>query len=151
MRMLAGSGLTLAFLALVAARLWSVFGLSRVSGWVPLSVLSATLVLLLLQLAVELLAARRASQAPERPGAAARRRRATAATAWIGVLLLLSWLLGVVAGSALFCAAWLRWHARLRWSASLAQAAGLGLVLWLAFARLLGTGLYAGLLGPLFR
>lgn len=151
MRLLAGSGLTLAFLALVGPMLWSAFGLSRVSGWVPLSVLSATGVLLLLQLAVELLAARRAPSRPHRPGAAARRRGAMAAAAWIGVLLLLSWLLGVVAGSALFCAAWLRWHARLRWSASLAQAAGLGFVLWLAFAQLLGTGLYAGLLGQLFR
>jgi hypothetical protein len=141
-RLLAGSGLTLAFLALVAPMLWSAFGLSRVSGWVPLSVLSATLVLLLLQLAVELLAARRAQSPPQRPGAAA---------AWIGVLLLLSWLLGVVAGSALFCAAWLRWHARLRWSASLTQAAGLGFVLWLVFAQLLGSGLYVGLLAQLLR
>lgn len=151
MRLLAGSGLTLAFLALVAPMLWSAFGLSRVSGWVPLSVLSVTLVLLLLQLAAELLAARRAPQPVDRPESDARKQRAVAAAAWIGVLLLLSWLLGVVAGSALFCAAWLRWHARLRWTASLAQAAGLGFVLWLAFAQLLGTGLYAGLLGQLFR
>lgn len=151
MKLLAGSGLTLAFLALVAPMLWSAFGLSRVSGWVPLSVLSATLVLLLLQLAIELLAARRAPQPVARPQLAARQRRALAAVAWIGLLLLLSWLLGVVAGSALFCAAWLRWHARDRWSASLAQAAGLGLALWLVFAHLLGTGLYAGLLGQLLR
>jgi hypothetical protein len=150
-RLLAGSWLTLAFLALVAPMLWSAFGLSRVSGWVPLCVLSATLALLLLQLAIELLAARRAPQPVERPESAARKGRALAAVAWIGLLLLLSWLLGVVAGSALLCAAWMRWHARASWSVSLAQAAGLGLALWLVFAQLLGTGLYAGLLGQLLR
>lgn len=151
MRLLAGSWLTLGFLALVALMLWSALGLSRVSGWIPLSVLSVTSMLLVWQLVSEVLAARRAQQAAERPQAAARGRRALAAMAWIGLLLLLSWLLGVVAGSALFCAAWLRWHARAPWAASLAQAAGLGFVLWLAFAQLLGTGLYAGLLGQLFR
>jgi MFS superfamily sulfate permease-like transporter len=150
-RLLAGSWLTLAFIAAVALMLWSALGLSRVSGWIPLSVLSATCMLLIWQLVSEALAARRAPHAPARPEAAVRDRRALAAMAWIGLLLLLSWLLGVVAGSALFCAAWLRWHARASWTASLAQAAGLGFVLWLAFAQLLGAGLYAGLLGQLFR
>jgi len=150
-RLLAGSWLTLAFLAVVVLMLTSALGLSRVSGWIPLSVLSATLVLLLVQLAVEVLAARRAPQAPARPERPARNRRAAAAMAWIGLLLLLSWLLGVVAGSALFCAVWLRWHARASWAASLAQAVGLGFVLWLTFVQLLGTGLYAGLLAQLLR
>lgn len=151
MRLLAGSWLTLGFLAVVVLMLWSARGLSNVSGWIPLSVLSVTLALLSWQLASEVLAARRASQGPERPERAVRRRRAVAAAAWIGLLLLLCWLLGVAVGSALFCAAWLRWHAGAGWPASLAQAAGLGLVLWLVFGQLLGTALYAGLLGQLLR
>lgn len=151
MRRLADSWLTLTFIVAVAL-LWSAsFGLSRVSGWIPLSVLSATLVLLLWQLVTELLAARPEQPHSQHPETALRSRRAAAAAAWIGLLLLVSWLLGVVAGSALFCLAWLRWHARAAWTPSLLQAAGLGLALWLVFARFLGTGLYAGLLWPLLR
>lgn len=151
MRLLAGSWLTLAFLAVVVLMLWSALGLSRVSGWIPLSVLFVTSILLAWQLGIEVLAAHRAPRAVERPELAARKRRAAAAAAWIGLLLLLSWLLGVAVGSALFCAAWLRWHARAGWPASLAQGLGLGLALWLVFGQLLGTLLYAGLLGQLLR
>jgi hypothetical protein len=153
MKGLIGSWLTLAFIALVALMLAAAAGLSRVSGWIPLIVLSATLVLLLWQLAAELLAHRsrfsRAPPAREAPGPDARGRRAVAVIAWIGLLLLLSWLSGVVAGTTLFSIAWLRWHARERWPASLAQAAGLGFALWLVFGRILGSGLYPGVLWPL--
>jgi hypothetical protein len=153
MKGLIGSGLTLAFIALVALMLAAALGLSRVSGWIPLIVLSLTLALLLWQLAAELLARRAGfSGAPARregSGPDARGRRALAVIAWIGLLLLLSWLAGVVAGTTLFSIAWLRWHARERWSASLAQAAGLGLALWLVFGRILGSGLYPGVLLPL--
>jgi hypothetical protein len=153
MRQLAGSWLTLAFIALVVLMLAAALGLSRVSGWIPLIVLSVTLALLLWQLAAELLTHRgRFSRAPARregSGPDARGRRALAVIAWIGLLLLLSWLLGVVAGTTLFSLAWLRLHAHERWPASLAQAAGLGLALWLVFGRILGSGLYPGVLLPL--
>lgn len=157
---LSGSWLTLAFIALVALMLAAAAGLSRVSGWIPLIVLSATLVLLLWQLAAELLAHRSrfiSRQAnpevpcPEAPGTDSQGRRASAAVAWIGLLLLLSWLSGVVAGTALFSVAWMRWHAHERWAPSLALAAGLGLALWLVFGQILGSGLYAGVLWPLLR
>jgi Tripartite tricarboxylate transporter TctB family len=157
-----GSGLTLAFIALVILMLAAAAGLSRVSGWIPLVVLSATLLLLLWQLAVEVLAARQAQvgdQGSDQAGAKEgdgwtafadpRDRRAAAAIAWIGLLLLLSWLAGVIAGTALFSLAWLRGHARERWAPSLAQAAGLALVLWLVFGPILGSGLYPGVLWPL--
>lgn len=159
MKQLIGSWLTLAFIALVALMLAAAAGLSRVSGWIPLIVLSATLVLLLWQLAIELMAARSGQFSEQGSGKAAgtdpRDRRAAAAVAWIGVLLLLSWLTGVVAGATVFSLAWLRWHARERWASSMAQAAALGLVLWLVFGQVLGSGLYPGvlwpLLGPLLR
>ncbi len=143
LRSVSGSGLTLLFIALVVLMLAAALGLSRVSGWIPLIVLSLTLALLLWQLAAELLARR------EGAGPDARGRRALAVIAWIGLLLLLSWLAGVVAGTTLFSIAWLRWHARERWPASLAQAAGLGLALWLVFGQILGSGLYPGVLLPL--
>ncbi len=153
LRTVSGSGLTLLFIALVVLMLAAALGLSRVSGWIPLIVLSLTLALLLWQLAAELLARRGGlGSAPERregAGPDARGRRALAVIAWIGLLLLLSWLAGVVAGTTLFSIAWLRWHARERWPASLAQAAGLGLALWLVFGRILGSGLYPGVLLPL--
>lgn len=153
--MRAGSWLTLAFITLVALMLASAAGLSRVSGWIPLIVLSATLVLLLWQLAIELLAARHDRFSKQGSGKAAGAdpsgRRAAAAVAWIGVLLLLSWLTGVVAGAMVFSLAWLRWHARERWASSLAQAVVLGLALWLVFGQIFGAGLYAGVLWPLLR
>lgn len=153
LRTVSGSGLTLLFIALVVLMLAAALGLSRVSAWIPLIVLSLTLALLLWQLAAELLARRGGfGSAPARregAGPDARGRRALAVIAWIGLLLLLSWLAGVVAGTTLFSIAWLRWHARERWPASLAQAAGLGLALWLVFGRILGSGLYPGVLLPL--
>jgi hypothetical protein len=151
MKQLIGSGLTLAFIALVALMLAAAAG-SAASGWIT-DRPPATLVLLLWQLAVELLESRRGQLGKQGSGTASgadrSSRRASAAVAWIGALLLLSWLTGVVAGATVFSLAWLRWHARERWGSSAAQAAALGLVLWLVFGQILGTGLYPGVLWPL--
>jgi Tripartite tricarboxylate transporter TctB family len=139
------------FAAGVSLMLWTSFGLSRASAWVPQWVLAITLILLLLQLARELLAAPSAlaqirMQAPD-----GRRKRAVAALIWLSMLLLLTWLLGTAPGGALFCCAWLRWHAGERWPLSLAIAAGLGITLWLLFTFFLGIGLYPGALWPYLR
>lgn len=128
--------------------LWASFGLSRASAWVPQWVLAITLILLLLQLARELLAAPHALLQTGLPATDGRRKRAMAALAWLGVLLLLTWLLGTAPGGALFCCAWLRWHAGEPWPLTLGIAAGLGMVLWLLFSESLGVSLYAGLLWP---
>ena len=128
--------------------LWTSFGLSRASAWVPRWVLAITLILLLLQLTRELLAAPHALVQTGIQAADGRRKRAVAALIWLGVLLLLTWLLGTAPGGALFCFAWLRWHAGEPWPVSLAIAAGLGMALWLLFSELLGVSLYAGLLWP---
>jgi hypothetical protein len=61
-------------------------------------------------------------------------------------LLLLTWLFGVAPASALFCLAWLRWHAGENRTVSLVLSAGLGLLLWILFPVLLGVDLYPGLL-----
>ena len=143
-----GSWLTIVFAAGVSLMLWTSFGLSRASAWVPQWVLAISLILLLLQLARELLAARNALAQTGMHAANGRRRRAVAAAAWLGLLMLLAWMLGIALGGALFCFAWLRGHAGEPWPLTLGIAAGLGMVLWLLFSELLGISLYAGLLWP---
>jgi len=145
MRFLAQRWLTLCFLLLVGLMLWSAFGLSRVSGGIPRIVLAATCLLLVLQFLLDL---RRADPRPaeDLSGRGARER---AAVAWILALLFGSWLAGVVAGSSLFCLAWMRWHARERWPLALGLAVAVGGLLWLVFGRLPGPGLYPGLIGGL--
>ncbi len=143
-----GSWLTIVFAAGVSLMLWTSFGLSRASAWVPRWVLAITLILLLLQLARELLAALNTAAQTRMQASDGRHKRAMAALVWLGALLLLTWLLGTAPGGALFCCAWLRWHAGEYWPLSLAIAAGLGITLWLLFTVLLGMGLYAGALWP---
>lgn len=126
--------------------LWASFGLSRASAWVPQWVLAITLILLLLQLAHELLAAPNASAQMRMQASDGRHKRAMAALVWLVLLLLLTWLLGTAPGGALFCCAWLRWHAGERWPLAVGTATGLGIALWVLFSVLLGVGLYAGLL-----
>jgi hypothetical protein len=146
-----GSWLTIAFAAGATLLLWTSFDLSRASAWVPRWVLAITLILLLLQLARELLAARNGPALAGKRSTNGRRNRAWSAVTWIGLLLLLTWLLGPALGGALFCCAWLRWHAGERWPLSLAIAAGLGITPWLLFTVFLGMGLYAGALWPYLR
>jgi len=126
--------------------LWTSFGLGHTSAWVPQWVLAITLILLLFQLVRELSAARNASAQTRMPTADGRRKRAVAALVWLGLLLLLTWLFGTAPGGALFCCAWLRWHAGEPWPVSLAIAAALGIALWLLFTVFLSVGLYPGYL-----
>ncbi len=126
--------------------LWASFGLSRASSWVPQWVLGITLLLLLLQLVGELLAARSALVQTQPHAVDDRRGRIVAAAAWLSLLTLLTWLIGTAAGGALFCYVWLRWHAGERWPLAVGTAAGLGIVLWVLFSLLFGVGLYAGIL-----
>jgi hypothetical protein len=140
----AESWLTLVFTLLTAAMLVASFWLSRPSAWVPRVVLCVTLPLLLWQLIRELRSPGMDGKA-EVSGA-----RALAASAWICLLPVLAWLLGAAAGSAVFCAAWLRWHAAERWLSSLAIAAALGLSIWLLFGVFLGVELYVGIIPASF-
>jgi phosphate/sulfate permease len=128
--------------------LWASFKLSHSSAWVPRWVLAITLALLLLQLAAELWSARTAPARMTMQETEVRRARTVAAASWLGLLLLLTWLLGSAPGGAVFCCAWLRGHAGERWSMSLVFAAVLGIALWLLFTTFLGVGLYPGVLLP---
>jgi len=146
-KFLADRWLTLCFLLVAGLMLWASFGLSRVSGAIPRVVLSATCLLLLLQLVLDLRSGRSQERAD---GASEQRSREQVAFSWIVALLLGTWLTGVVAGSALFCLAWMRWHARETWLLAFALAVAVGGLLWLVFGRLPGSGMYAGLVGGLF-
>jgi hypothetical protein len=143
---LAGRWLTGVLLLVAGSMLWSSFGLSRVSGFIPRAVLSATCFVLAGQLVHDLWRAHSQTAAlePER-----QRGRERVAAAWGLVLLLGVWLFGVVVGSMLFCLAWMRWHAGERWPVAVGLSSGVGALLWLVFGRLPGPGPYVGLLGEL--
>ncbi len=143
-----GSWLTLVFTAWVLLMLWASFGLSSASAWIPQLVLSVTLICLLLQLANELWTARTELPPTQALPVNGLRGRTVAAIAWLTLLLLLTWLLGIVLASTLFCLAWLRWHAGENWPVSLILSAGLGLGQWVFFSVLLDANLYSGIPWP---
>lgn len=143
-----GSWLTIVFTTWVLLMLWASMGLSSASAWIPRLVLSTTLICLLLQLVSEFRAARTLLPENQPLVGDGRGGRTVAAIAWLALLLLLTWLLGVALASALFCLAWLRWYAGEHWLTSLILSTGLGLVLWLLFSVLLGASLYSGVLWP---
>lgn len=136
-------GLALAVAVLLAAS----FGLSRIAGWIPRAVLSVTLVLIFIQFGIEMREGKNVAP-PARPGPGAEARVGSAtpavATAWIGVALLAVLVFGTAAGSALFAAAYLRWHARESWATCGVFALALGAFLQLLFGELMRATLYAG-------
>lgn len=144
--MVMNSWLTVLFTAWVLVMLWSAEGMGRVSAWIPRLVLYATLLCLLGQLVKELRASWRLPPDASAPGNEGRVRRTVAAAGWLLLLLLATWLFGVVAASTLFCLAWLRWHAGENWWMSLVIATTLGLVLWAIFSSIPGSNLYSGVL-----
>lgn len=144
--MVMNSWLTLLFIAWVLVMLWSAEGMGRVSAWIPRLVLYATLFFLLGQLVIELRASWVLPADAPGTGTEGRVRRTVAATGWLLLLLLATWLLGVVAASTLFCLAWLRWHAGENWPMSLVVATALGLALWAVFSTIPGSSLYSGVL-----
>ncbi|MEE4292349.1 MAG: tripartite tricarboxylate transporter TctB family protein [Xanthomonadales bacterium] len=138
-------GLTVLISALLGLMLWQSLYLSAAAGWIPRVVLVFTLFLALLQCALDWRYGGALQQHSPSEKDGARRRRVLAALAWIGSLLACILLLGTIAGSVVFSFAWFRWQARERLAVSLLMAAGLGLVLWTAFAFLLGVSLFPGL------
>jgi hypothetical protein len=142
-----GSWFTIVFTALVLLMLWASLSLSKAAAWIPQLVLCATLVCLLLQLVNELRVAWTAFPETREPEAYGFQGRTLAAFAWLVLLLLLTWLVGIAPASAFFCLGWLRWHAGENWMVSLVLSAGLGLALWVIFSVLLAVDLYPGVLG----
>lgn len=140
------SWLTIAFLLVVSLLLWKSTGISRASAWIPQAILLATLLLLLLRLVWELLDARLGPPAPAAGDGEVRSSGLRSAALWITILVVSVALFGLAPGGALFCMAYLRWHAAESWPVCAALSAALGMGLWLFFAVFLGTGLYPGIL-----
>jgi len=144
--MVMNSWLTLLFTAWVLVMLWSAESIGRVSAWIPQLVLCTTLLFLLGQLVKELRASWRLPPDASVSRNEGRVRRTVAATGWLLLLLMATWLFGAVAASTLFCLTWLRWHAGESWWMSLVIATTLGLVLWVIFSTIPGSNLYPGVL-----
>lgn len=94
----------------------------------PLAVALPTLTLL----AVEAWRSRHATADAAATGAAER-----ALLAWLGLLMLLTWTLGVLVGPPLFLALYLRVRSKERWQAVLPLAGGLALIVFVVLDRIL--------------
>ena len=152
-----GAWLAWLFAVGTALLLWQALGLSPVATLIPRFVLSFTLLLLLVEIALELKAsgtpganiAGSKSESQPLPGNPAQSpiapRQPWREICWIAVLPLAMWLLGVIVGGALFCLAFLRWRSRESWLYSLTVAVVLGLVLQVLFSWVFQASLYQGL------
>ena len=138
------SWMTMALIVISCVFLWSSFGLSRVSAWIPQLVMGIGLVFLLLQLASEVLTQKQAGPSAKSPAEAAN--SVPSALMWIGLMLVSVWLLGITIGAAWFCLAYLRWHAHERWPLCIGFALSLGVGVQLFFDLLMQTSLYRGLI-----
>lgn len=153
---------TVTLAGLLTAFLIASLSLGRGAAWIPRIVLVIALALTIVQLVIEARAQfgrprRDVSRLPlaEAPtvvadqGAQARSARSThpvEAAIWIIGLMLAMLLFGTSPGSALFCLAYLRWHAHEEWLPSIALAALLGVGIQLVFGVLMNARLHGGLL-----
>ncbi|MFN3643609.1 MAG: hypothetical protein ACK4TB_11900 [Gemmobacter sp.] len=128
---------------LAAAFAWGASGLRGDVGRFPLLVGTITAVLALAEAAVRALAAPPPA-APE-PAGPASRRRAALLLAWFAGTLAGLWLIGVVAGTALWASIYFRLFAGLRLLPALAAGAGLAGAFHVGFGLLAGLRLHSGL------
>jgi hypothetical protein len=152
-----GTWLAWVFAAFTVFLLWQSLGLSPVASLIPRIVLALSLLLLVLEIALELKArgARGAGIEGTRnglglsPSGAGRPGTALEppwrVILWIAVLPVSTWLFGVIIGGALFCMLFLRWRSRESWLYSLTVSVVLGLVLQVLFSWVFQSGLYQGL------
>ena len=136
---------TLAIFGGVLACLWAAAPLGRVAGWIPRGVLWITLTLVAAQLVIEYREIgpetdpwRRDKLPPLRRGGP------MVVVGWVLGLMAAVTMFGTVAGSASFCAAYLRVHARETWRASVGTGVVLAACVWLVFGWLLQAELHAG-------
>jgi hypothetical protein len=152
-----GALLAWVFAAGTVLLLWQSLGLSPVASLIPRFVLLFTLLLLLVEIALEMTASARPGAGSENSSSETEplpRRPERLAMApqqpwrvisWIALLPLATGLFGVIAGGALFCMAFLRWRSRESWLYSLTVALLLGLILQALFSWVFQAGLYQGL------
>ena len=128
--------------------------LSRLARWIPQVTLAATLLLLILQVLKQTHftpgdpapARRNKTGSEEDYEPRAGKRQTLWAILRISVLAPSIWLLGLSAGSAVFCLLHLRWQADESWKFSLIFSAILGLSMYLVFTGILRIPLYPGVI-----
>jgi hypothetical protein len=136
---------TLVVGAAILACLVVAASLSRPAAWIPRAVLVITLALVTIQLAIEYREIGPETN-PWRTGRLPPLRRGgpLVVVGWVLGLMLAVVLLGTVAGSAAFCACYLRAHARETWRSSAGMGFVLGACVWLVFSKLLQADLQPG-------
>jgi hypothetical protein len=143
-------GGTLVLTAAVALLLVYSLGLSRIAARIPQFALVAALLLLLMQCARQVRAAR--SSSGSRRGEASASSSAltpAAATAWLTGHALAVALLGVIMGPGLFSVAYLRYRSRETWPMSLAFGTVLTASLYAVLQLVLAADPYGGLVRSL--
>jgi hypothetical protein len=152
LRFLRRSWDTVGLALVVVGALAATLPLSRIAGAIPRGVLLVTLVLVCIQLVIEFREVGPAGAGPERLRLPPMRPTGPIVVAlWVAGLMLGVLLFGTILGSALFCLAYLRMHARESWWSSAAVAVTLAAVVYLVFAVLLRAQLHYGLLTRLAR
>jgi hypothetical protein len=145
--------MTIMFIVAASVLFCASFWLSQASAWIPQAILSVTLFLLVVQLALELTSYRQTILAVDSADKAGNQDHETTTRSsalkitftWIGALLIAVWMFGVVIGVILFCLTYLHWHAAERWPVSIAFALSLGLAIQLIFGTFLKVMLYPGI------
>ncbi len=129
--------------ALVALAALSATTLGAAARRMPLVVALPTLVLLIVELT-------RQMRAPHPQDEDQPERRAEIATlAWLGVLVVEVWLLGMLAGLPLFLVTYLRLRSREPWTVAVGMALGVWAILFGVLNVALGIQMHDGLLVPL--
>ncbi len=145
LRFLRRSWDTVALALVVTGALAASLPLSRIAGAIPRAVLLVTLALVSIQLTIEFREVGPAGTEPKQSRLPPMRPTGPLVVAlWVAGLMLAVLAFGTIVGSALFCATYLRIHARESWPSSAAVALTLAVVVYLVFAVLLRAQLHQG-------
>jgi len=140
------NGFSLSLAAFTAWMLFDSFSLSRVAAMLPQVVISATLLLVGTQWALDWGKRQGTTPKQSRPGQQTPQLQFLLSLLWIALLCCCAWLLGLVVGPALFCFLFLRGFARESWRLSIAYSVILASAIYFILVFLLNTMPYEGLL-----
>jgi len=151
-----GSCITLSLTVFTSWFLLESLFLSTVVAFIPRLIISATLLLLIVQLLLDLFG--KSALAKREPGKslpasdpvlleqAPHPMRFYLSIFWIAALACSTYLLGLVIGPSLFCLLFLRWSAKETWFTSITYSLILALIIYSVFATMLNIVLYDGVL-----
>lgn len=140
---------TLGFIGLLIVFFWHSRQLSESAAAISTTVIALSLALLVFQLLRECIGIRGATaitiETESEEKASPRGIALVRIFAWLGAIPLLFGLFGISAGAALYCMAYLRWHAAETWLFSLVYALIIGTLVKLIFDMLLPVNYYQGM------